>query len=442
MPDSRGSVLIAFSFAFTCIFTGCAPPPQATKSDEGSRVVAVEAVAVAETEIEQTTLQPATVRAYFRSEIRPKVSGYLSEINADIGDVVKAGDPLAQIDIPEMAKQRLIIEARIVRKQAEEKRAESGVKLAEARVLSAEARLAEAESEMSSVEASLAAAEAEFTRTKDLVERGSLQDRMLDEVRKKRDSQRAAKQAVRSSIESAKAEVIVAQAQRNAAAADFDAARAETEIAQRELEEMDVMIGYSTITAPISGVISKRSAEPGDLVGDASQGSGTAPLFVINQIDKVRVHIPVPESDAARINPGDKVTLTFPSFQNEPPVEAEVTRTTGSLDASTRTMLVEVVLENEQGKFLPGMFGQASIVFSTKIAANVLPSRAVRFNEAGDAYVYVIGDDETVSVTAVETGFDDGKSIEIRSGLTSGQRVIDAHLKRFSDGQKVAVLSK
>ena len=103
-------------------------------------------------------------------------------------------------------------------------------------------------------------------------------------------------------------------------------------------------------------------------------------------------------------------------------------------------MLIEADIENSDGKLLPGMFGQASINLSTKIAAHTLPARAVRFTEAGEAYVYVLDKDKTVTVKDVETGFDDGNTIEILSGVEPGQTVIDAHRERFINGQKVSVL--
>ena len=104
-------------------------------------------------------------------------------------------------------------------------------------------------------------------------------------------------------------------------------------------------------------------------------------------------------------------------------------------------MLVEAEMENPDRKLLPGMFGQASITLSTRAAANTLPARAVRFGESGNAYVYVVGDDEAVRVVPVTTGIDDGSSIEILSGVTAGERVVDAHLQRFTTGQKVVVLN-
>ena len=105
-------------------------------------------------------------------------------------------------------------------------------------------------------------------------------------------------------------------------------------------------------------------------------------------------------------------------------------------------MLVEVEIENPDGKLLPGMFGQATIDLSTKVAAATLPARAVRFDESGNAYVYILGSDDSVTVTDVKTGMDNGHSIEILSGVEAGQRVVDSHRERFTTGQKVTVLKQ
>ncbi|WP_052031507.1 efflux RND transporter periplasmic adaptor subunit [Novipirellula maiorica] len=422
---------------------GCSPDPEsvAKKNAAALRVTPVKTVAVAPTEVQRTTLQPASVHAYYRAELRAKISGFVRELKADIGDYVEAGAELATIDVPEMQKQREVIEARIQRLVAEEQRAQAGIDLASARVRASEAQLAEAKSKLSSAEASLAASSAEFNRTEDLVQRGSLQNRMLDEVRLKRDSELASKEAVTSSVQSAEAEVAVAQSQVASAKADRDAARAETEITRRQLDELDVLLSYAVIRAPFAGVITDRFVQPGDLVRESSEVGSGKPLFVLSQIDKVRVRIPVPESDASLVNPGDEVTLTFPSFTAEAPITASVTRRSGSLDPSTRTMMVEAEIANPDGKLLPGMFGQASIHLATKAAANMLPARAIRFEESGNAYVYVVGQDETVSIAPITMGMDDGNSIEVLSGVEAGQRVIDAHLSRFTNGQKVSVLA-
>ncbi|QDT06661.1 Toluene efflux pump periplasmic linker protein TtgD precursor [Rubripirellula lacrimiformis] len=422
------------------ILAGCSPKQTALKPQQDVRDIPVKTVALATTEVQRTTLQPASIHAFYRAEIRARATGFVSELKVDIGDYVETGAELAVIHVPEIRKQREITEARIQRYEAEEQRAQAGIQLADARVRSSQAMLAEARSQMAGVEASLAGSESEFNRTQDLVDRGSLQNRMLDEVRMKRDSEAARKDAMASSIQSAQAEVAVAEAQAAAAKADLVAAKAETQVARRQLDEIDVMIQFATLRAPFTGIVTERNIEPGDLVRQSNEVGNGRPLFVVSQVDKVRVRIPVPESDAPLVRPGDEVRLTFPSFASEAPIVGNVTRRSGDLDPSTRTMMVEVELDNADGKLLPGMFGQASINLSTKIAANMLPSQAIRIGENGNAYVYVVGDDETVSIAEVTMGMDDGNSIEVLAGIQPGQRVIGSHLKRFVDGQKVVVL--
>ena len=153
-----------------------------------------------------------------------------------------------------------------------------------------------------------------------------------------------------------------------------------------------------------------------------------------------RIRIPVPEAFASRINPGDAVSLSFPSFADEKSLPLVVTRRAGRLNEETRTMVVEADAENVDGKLLPGMFGQATITLTNKANADVLPARAVRFREDGTSYVYVIDDNDTVKISDVAIGKDDGTVIEIVGGISSDARVIDSHLKRFSDGERVSVL--
>jgi len=433
---AAGSVAIGL-----IVSTGCSPQKSVVRlKEEPSRPVPVRTVAVSEVDVPRATRQPATVHAYYQADIHALERGYVAEVPIDIGDVVRKGDVLLIIDVPQLDKQHQVIEGQIKRLEAEEKSQQAQVRVAESEVESAEAALAEAKSQQQRVEAVVEAAEAEFRRTEDLVQRGSLQERVLDEVRMKRDSERANQQAIAATVDSVAAGIVVAEANLAAAQADRQAAAAETEVMRRRLEELQVRIDYGTIRAPFDGMVTRRTVDPGDLVGDGGGSAAADPLLVISQTDRVRVRIPVPESDAPMVSPGDSVTLTFPSFPDEPAMTGVVSRIAGSLDPATRTMTAEVDLDNENGKLLPGMFGQATISLTTKVAANVLPARAIRFSETGEAYVYLVDPQQTIAVTPVQTGLDDGNLIEVVEGLSTGQNVVDAHLQRFVDGQKVTVL--
>lgn len=440
---TRPKQLCALIPAILAIFVlaGCHPNRTVQTKSIKAKATPVKAVQVEPSSIAKTTVQPATVHAFYEAEIHARATGYVTELKADIGKVVKAGHELAILDVPEMKKQREVIVARIKRLIAEEKRANAGVELASAKVESSSAKVSESRSQLQRIEASLAAATAEFNRTQDLVTRGSLQNRMLDESRKKRDSVIAQKQAMNSAVQSATAEVAVTKAQKSAAESDLAAAKAATIVARRELKELEVLIDFATITATIDGIVTQRNVDPGDLVSQQHDSKNANPLFVISQVQTVRIRIPIPESDAALVNPGDKVTLTFPSFTDEQSIETTVARRAGRLNESTRTMIVEADLKNEDGKLLPGMFGQATITLSSKSNANVLPARAVRFREDGSAYIYVINEDKSVTLADVQTGNDTGTHIEITSELPVGTQVVDTHLKRFKSGDKVTVLN-
>ncbi|MEM9588745.1 MAG: biotin/lipoyl-binding protein, partial [Planctomycetota bacterium] len=267
MPQFPASCPAMTAIVGLLIAAGCSPTRPVSLRPESQRPISVRTVAAVQADVPRTTSQPATVHAYFRSEVRAQATGYIKELKAEIGDYVDAGDVLAVVDVPEIQKRREVVQAKVVRLTAQESRATAGIQLAEAQVNSAKAQYHVAEAQLKESEAMLAAAEAEFSRTEDLVRRGSLQDRMLDEVRKKRDSSLAAKTSVASAIDSAKADVIVAEAQAAAAKADLQAARAETEIARREIEQLDVMIEFATLRSPVTGVVSHRGIEPGDLLG-------------------------------------------------------------------------------------------------------------------------------------------------------------------------------
>lgn len=435
-------IVIASVLAASLMLTmaGCSQlasaDPKATVEAKTQKPVAVKTVAAVQQDIRQSSVQPATVHPFYTAAIQAKVHGYVKEVKADIGDVVKAGDVLAVISVPETGKQRLMALAMVERQQAEEQRAKANIELAKANVQASKALEAEAKSKLQQVEASLAAAESEFQRTDDLVKRGSIQPRILDEVRERRDSAAAGRAAVTATIKSAQANVAVAQSKLTAAEADLMVAAAETATKAREVEQIDELIKYATLRAPFDGVVTVRNVSPGNLV---SERSSNHPLFVICQMDKVRIHIPVPENDAAFVQQGDSIKISFPSFPAEEAMTVSVTRLTGSLDPSTRSMLVEAEVANTDGKLLPGMFGQAEITLETSLASTVLPARAVRFKDDGEAYVYLV-DDKKITVVAVTTAADDGNTIEIASGLEAGQVVVDTHLQRFTDGQVIRVV--
>ncbi len=102
-------------------------------------------------------------------------------------------------------------------------------------------------------------------------------------------------------------------------------------------------------------------------------------------------------------------------------------------------MIVEVDIDNPDGKLLPGMFGQATADLESTAEQIVLPANVVRYDEQGRSYVYVVDASGQVHVVDVATGRDDGEQIQITSGLSGDERVIGPSLHRFKEGQVVEV---
>lgn len=389
--------------------------------------------------VERTSTQPATVHAFHEAHSFAKASGYVAKLNVDIGSRVNAGDILAVIEVPEMLAQVRREEASLVRLSAGVGQAEAQVAVAKASLIAADSKRQQAVADEQRADAQLKADEAEHARVADLVKQRAVADRLLDEATNRLEAARAAKSAVTATTAAATAQVEVAKAQQAAAEADLLAAKADVEVGKMRLEELQSLMSYAELRSPFDGVVVERRVELGDLVRN-SQNTATTPqpLFVISQLDKVRVRVAVPERDAPLVNVGDPASITLQALPGET-FSGAVTRLAGGLEESTRTMLVEIDLPNENGKLIPGMFGQATILLDARADQVALPASAVRYDERGRSYVYVVDKDETIQVVAVATGVDDGVQIEITSGLTGRERVVGPLLHRLSAGQKVHV---
>lgn len=188
----------------------------------------------------------------------------------------------------------------------------------------------------------------------------------------------------------------------------------------------------TVLTSPISGVVTARNYDPGDM-------SGAMPILTVAQINPVKVVINVNESQLASINKGMPVDLTFNTYGDEV-FQGTVSLVMPTVDAASRTVGVEITLPNSDGRVLPGMFGRATVSHGTSSHV-VVPDRAVvKQQGSGDHYVYVLKSDGTVSYNKVELGQRIGTSYELISGVPSGSEVIVEGQNALTDGKKVQVI--
>ena len=382
-----------FSLSLVLIVTALADVAQAAKGP------AVKTVSPQKITLRRTSSQPATVRAWHEAELFAKVAGYASKVTADIGDVVKAGQTLMQIDVPEMTKiyEKQQAELSLLEYKREQFQASVGVARAE-----------------------LEALQSEYDRVQTLIKTKAVTQRIGDETK--------------SRYESAKARLVVAEAEVKSAASSVMVGR-------KTLEETEVMMQYASLKAPFAGIVTQRSVDPGDLVRNKVSSDGSRePLFTVSKVDVLRVTVPIPERDAVWVKKGDIAEMSFTALPGVT-FKDVVARRSGRLDSKTRTMVVEVDIPNANGRLIPGMYCKVEIIMQEKLAL-VVPAEAVRFNLTGDvSIVYVVKDDNSILLVPVKTGIDDGHNIEILSGLSGGEQVVMGMLGRLKDGQEVSVLS-
>lgn len=233
---------------------------------------------------------------------------------------------------------------------------------------------------------------------------------------------------------------------------DVDIAYSKFQEAKATNDELRALVSYTRITAPFDGVITERFMDPGALInaggqqsatapmqGAARPGGAAAPVVSIARLDRLRIYIYVPQDAVSWIRKGMPATLTVQGFPGRH-FTGTVQRFAHSLDLSTRTMLTEVDLENPERKLYPGMYANVTLVLQRHPDALRLPASA--FGGAESHQVIVVKDGQ-LHLVSVSTGITDGRIVEITSGLTDRDLVVQTFSNGLQPGERVRfVLAK
>jgi RND family efflux transporter MFP subunit len=214
----------------------------------------------------------------------------------------------------------------------------------------------------------------------------------------------------------------VSQSQSNVAAADANVQR---------LKQLE---GFKRVVAPFAGVITRRNVDTGDLI-DAG-GSGSRALFQLSQTDPLRVYVNVPQAYAQLVKPGQTVVVTQNELRGQK-FEGLVARTSASIDASTRTMQVEVSLPNKSGVLLPGSYVQVSLPLQASRSL-VIPSNTLLFRRDG-TLVGVVDANGKVTLRRIDVGRNYGDTLEVLDGIEPTDRVVLNPPDSLANGDQVTV---
>ena len=214
------------------------------------------------------------------------------------------------------------------------------------------------------------------------------------------------------------------QSQANLAAADANV---------RRLEQLE---GFKDVYAPFSGVLTKRTVDPGALI-NAGAGAAGRELFDLARVDPLRVYTSVPQAYAPFIKVGAKTTVTLQEFPGQKFV-ATVARTAEAIDPATRTLLTEVDVPNKDGRLLPGSFGEVHFAVGSGVNKVTIPVNAMLFRAEGPR-VAVIGPDGKVQLRPINIGRDYGATLEVLGGVSPTDQIVINPSDSLEDGQQVKV---
>jgi len=327
----------------------------------------------------QRLVLPGQTAAWHASTIYARVNGYVGKWFVDIGDRVKAGQVLALIETPDL-----------------------------------DAQLAAARAQLQAGRAQILVRQAETRLSRTTWERW-------------RDSPQG----------------VVSEQEREEKKADYESAEARLKSAEADvaldearINQYAALAAFKKVTAPYDGVVTTRDIDIGNLV-TAGSTSTTTPLYVMSENDPIRIFVDAPQSAAddllnsnapVQVETGSGMTRQY---------AGKVARTSEAINPQARTLRVEVDIANPKGEFVPGMYVKVGFALPSRGLVQV-PAAALLFR-AGGPEVARVDSDGHLSFRPVTIGRDDGRVVEIASGVSAGERLALNVSSQISEGELVRV---
>jgi RND family efflux transporter MFP subunit len=203
---------------------------------------------------------------------------------------------------------------------------------------------------------------------------------------------------------------------------DLQSKKAVLDGARFNVARLEKLQAFKKIYAPFAGVVTARNVDVGALIDAGSGGGPGKELFHLAATDRMRVYVSVPQLYSRDAAPGTPAELTLAEFPDKR-FKGTLVRTTSAIDASSRTLLAEVDVDNKTGELLPGAYAQVRLRLKNSGHALVVPVNTLLFRSEG-VQVAVVQPDQRVALVKVVLGRDFGTEVEVVSGLTGSESVI------------------
>jgi len=208
---------------------------------------------------------------------------------------------------------------------------------------------------------------------------------------------------------------------------------AQVQTAEANYDNARLQLSYCSITAPFSGYITKRLLEQGSLVSSGTSNS----IFVLSNIGKLKIMVNVLEKDIPLLENIKNVTVKTDTYPDET-FTAKFRKISQLIDLSTRTMPVEVDIDNESNTLKPGMFARVELILDKHYNVLKIPIQCIRKDEAG-SFVFSVSEDNTVIKKYVQTGLESDNKIEIVSGLNESDSIVIVGQELIKENSKVKI---
>jgi multidrug efflux pump subunit AcrA (membrane-fusion protein) len=320
----------------------CGCPPAAPATGPASEAVS------------QVVEQTGQLEASEQAALHARVSGYVKDWLIDVGDMVKKGQLLAELSVPELDRELLQKKAAVEMARSSVIHAERALDAASARSTLAEAAAGQSEAARVRAEARLERWKSEYRRARGLQRTGDVAAAEMEAVVEKYQTAKAAVAEGKAALRVARAEQRARRADLAQAEAGVQVSLAKQRVAEAERDRAAEMVALARITAPFDGTVTRRDVARGQLVQPPPAGTTTAALFTVVRTNRVRVLVDVPESAAVHIRRDTKASVRVKAL-GQLELVGRVTRTTWALDRRTRTLRAQVELDNKEGLLRPGM---------------------------------------------------------------------------------------
>jgi|GEM_PF-387324 len=452
-------VLAGLSGAGWYAYARAKPDSENTKKTQPSdhktatNQIAVDVVKPQAGPIQRLSNQPGSVEPFEGTELYAKASGYLisqtlerdgkpvlkdgKPVEVDIGVPVQAGDVLAKIWVPEYEKT-------VEHDKAQVKDAQAKVKQMDAHLVAAQAEWRAAQASVNLAEVMVKAKtafrhyrEKQLDRIKGLYAQNAVDAKLVDEQEDYFLSAQEAENAAKEHVITAQEQANAAKAKIEQAKADLDEANAYVGVCQALLEKSEVLLSYTIIQSPYTGVVTRRSYFPGQngrtgaFIKSADQG-GITPLFVVERTDLMRVIVQVPDRDVPFLYIGAPAVVRIDAlaqigivYRSDAVRKIAVSRWARAEDPITRTMRTEIDIPNPDGMLQAGMYGRVAIDLSDVKAKGLrIPSNAlVGKADNGVGKVRIVQNGK-VHIATVKYATDNGVEVEVTEGLSPNDDVI------------------